>query len=193
MAPFMPFVADDIYKRVNGALESVHLETWPVAKKVDVKLLADMKRVRAIASQGLEARMSAKINVRQPLQSLKVKGAQGLLNTEMISIIADEVNVKAVIFGEVEGLDTSITPALKEEGMLREFFRAIQDLRKAKGLTISDKASLIIETDDAGKKFIEKNKEAIMRATLLKSIEWGNVEGEAVKIGEMLLKLGINI
>ncbi len=193
VAPFMPFVADDIYGRIGGAEESVHLESWPVAGKVDAKLLNDMKSVRTIASQGLEARMSAKINVRQPLQSLKVKDAQETLSAEFISIIADEVNVKEVLFNTGSGieLDINISASLKEEGMVRELIRTIQDLRKEKGLTINDKAALVVEIDEAGRKFIEKNKEVLVRATLLKSIEWGSIESQPVKIGEMTVKVGI--
>lgn len=203
VSPFMPFIAEDIYGRVGGfanggALESVHLESWPVNGKIDSRLLAEMKLVRVIASQGLEARMAAKINVRQPLQALKVKDAQGALSAEFVSIIADEVNVKEVLFGAsvataVE-LDTVITPSLKGEGMVRELIRAIQDLRKEKGLTINDKAALVVETDDTGRKFIEKNKEALVRTTLLKGIEWGSVGGEnvePVKVGEFIVKIEV--
>ncbi|MEI6396696.1 MAG: class I tRNA ligase family protein [Candidatus Taylorbacteria bacterium] len=215
MAPFMPFVAEDIYNRVGGgivagSLESVHLESWPTADKLtktDGELLADMKLVRTIASQGLEARMSAKINVRQPLQSLKVKSLkdkkQGVLTKDLISIIADEVNVKEVIFeaqdtvGLSVELDVTMTAELKEEGMVRELIRAIQDLRKEKGLTIDDKATIVVETDEVGHKFIEKNKDTISRATLLKGIEWGsvageNVSGEALKIGDIAMKIKLN-
>jgi len=213
MAPFMPFMVEDIYSRVSGVLESVHLEDWSKDIKVDTKILADMKLVRNIASQGLEARMSAKINVRQPLQSLKVKLVQEnrewyqiwkptkrKMSQDFISIIADEVNVKGVIFdsqltGNVE-LDITMTAELKEEGMVRELIRSIQDLRKEKGLTINDKATIVVETDEVGRKFIEKNKEVISRATLLKAIEWGSVgensSGEALKVGEISLKIKLN-
>ncbi len=223
VAPFMPFVAEDIYGRVGSAdleggntLESVHLESWPIATKVNENLLDDMRLVRTIASQGLEARMAAKINVRQPLRSLKVSLSKnekhGQLSQELISIIADEVNVKEVVLGarpaektvasdKVAGveakltigveLDRIITPDLKEEGMVRELTRTIQDLRKEKGLTINDKATIMIQTDEAGRKFIEKNKETISRMTLLKDIEWGSVSGEVepVKIGELSVKV----
>ena len=29
IAPFMPFIAEDIYRRAGGEKESVHLEEWP--------------------------------------------------------------------------------------------------------------------------------------------------------------------
>jgi isoleucyl-tRNA synthetase len=201
LAPIMPFLAEDIYGKVGGnsPLESVHLESWPIAGKVDADLIKNMSRVRIIASQGLDARMVAKINVRQPLQTLKVNDEQGSLGSELVSIIADEVNVKEVVFigkktdGIAVELDTNITPALKEEGMVRELIRAIQDKRKEKGLSVNDMATLNIETDDNGRKFIEKNKEVIVRTTLLKEIKWGrigNVGGNADGEGKVAMKLG---
>ena len=195
MAPFTPFVSDDIYNRVGGTLESVHLESWPVATKVDAKLLADMKLARDIASQGLEARMSAKINVRQPLSRLSVKESK-ITDVRLEGLIKDEVNVKEILFGAtietLVSLDTSLTPALKEEGMVRELIRVIQDLRKEKGLTVSDKATLIIEADGAARNFIEKNREAISRTTSLKDIKWESVTADVIKIGDMNIKVGLN-
>ena len=51
-----------------------------------------------------------------------------------MNLIKDEINIKEIIFDkniatDVE-LDTIITLELKVEGQLREFIRAIQDLRK---------------------------------------------------------------
>jgi len=231
LAPFTPFLAEDVYQRVsvNGSSpnhgtnfgtvnESVHLEAWPALLKIDTKISEDMEKVQRIASQGLEARTVAKINVRQPLQSLKVK--EGGLDDlgaddakELIALIKDEVNVKEVIFGaEISGLkitgtnsekttgevavelDTVLTPALKEEGTIREFVRIIQDLRKEKGLSVSDKATLVVdfgESSDVGRGFLEKNKEAISKMTSLKGIEYGKVEEEAKKIGEFIVKIGL--
>ncbi len=70
LAPFMPFIAEEIYLKLNGGIESVHLENWPDQGKIDIDLLENMKVVREIASLGLEARSKAKINVRQPLGKL---------------------------------------------------------------------------------------------------------------------------
>ena len=73
LAPFMPFIAEEIYVKLDGGKESVHLESWPSQGKIDIDLLGNMKVVREIASLGLEARSKAKINVRQPLGKLLVK------------------------------------------------------------------------------------------------------------------------
>ena len=33
LAPFMPFIAEEIYMKLNGGIESVHLENWPSSRK----------------------------------------------------------------------------------------------------------------------------------------------------------------
>ncbi len=197
MAPFTPFFAEELYKEVSGELESVHLETWPEAGKVDEKLVEIMEVVRIISSKGLEARMNAKINVRQPLAKLFIK--DGALNIKddnrALQIIKEEVNVKETVFDknlntEVE-LDLNITPELKEEGMVRELIRVIQDLRKEKGLTVNDKAILTVETDKNGEEFIKRNEKNISTVTSLSSVSYSKVEGESVKIGDFDFKVSI--
>jgi isoleucyl-tRNA synthetase len=176
MAPFTPFFAEELYQDVGGEKESVHLEDWPVGGKVDSKLLKDMEMVRSVASKGFEARMTAKLNVRQPLASLKVKlESVSVLDAELVELIKDEVNVKNVEFvASLEkdvALDTTITPVLKEEGDLRELLRKIQDLRKEKGLKVGDRASLIVPAEL--KSITDKYGSEIKKATGLVSIEIG--------------------
>ena len=171
LAPIMPFLAEDIYRRVKGEKESVHLEDWPEFKKPDAALVKDMQEARKIASLGLEARMKAKVNVRQPLAKLTVNT---VLKADFLDLIEDEVNVKEVALDKeaAEGvvLDTVLTPALVEEGQVRELVRMIQDLRKESGLTIHDKATLTIEATAETRALVEKNKHELSRITSLKDI-----------------------
>jgi isoleucyl-tRNA synthetase len=191
MAPFTPFFAEELYQNVGGEKESVHLEEWPtISSKFNPpaggqssKLLNDMEAVRVIASKGLEARMAAKINVRQPLAALRINNDGSLRqlteadNAGLVELIKDEVNVKEVVFNapiETEvALDTAITPALKEEGDLRELLRKIQDLRKEKGLSVGDKASLVVPVEL--KLIVDKFGGEIKKATSLTSIEVGEI------------------
>jgi isoleucyl-tRNA synthetase len=195
MAPFTPFFAEELYKEVGGKLESVHLETWPEAGKVDEKLVETMEAVRSISSKGLEARMNAKINVRQPLAKLLIKDGTLSKDVEALQIIKDEVNVKQITFDknlmtEVD-LDLKITPELKEEGMVRELIRAIQDLRKASALTVKDKAVLTVDTNDIGKALIDKNESEISTATSLGDIKLEQLSGEGIDIDGIMFKLEI--
>ena len=177
MAPFTPFFAEFMYTETGGEKESVHLEEWPEAGKVDAKLIADMNIVRSLSSKGLEARMKAKINVRQPLANLKsqISNLKDLA-PELIDLIKDEVNVKNIVFEgalttEVE-LDTTITPELKEEGDVRELIRSIQDLRKEKGLSVGDKVSITVP--ESNRALVEKYGHEIKKTTGLIDIKVGD-------------------
>jgi hypothetical protein len=97
-----------------------------------------MTEVRNVVSLALEQRAAAKIPVRQPLGRLALVSGGGEFSEALLELIRDEVNVKDIarIAGLPEGfvveLDTTITPELKEEGMVREMQRAIQVFRKEK-------------------------------------------------------------
>ena len=182
VAPFMPFLAEEVYKRAGGKLESVHLEDWPEANmEAEESVFTGMEFVRSIASMALMQRMENKIPVRQPLPRLTVKHngkAPDFWNAGLEHILKDEVNVKEIVFGGSLGesglpikLDTGITPELKEEGDVRELVRKIQDLRKEKGLSMKDRASLTAPEDL--KSLIFKHEPEIKKATNIVSIEYG--------------------
>lgn len=145
LAPFTPFMAEDMYLRLKGGKESVHLESWPkVSKSIFSKFFASnkdglekMAETRRLVSLALELRQKANIKVRQPLQSLSIKTHS--LSEEYLEIIKDELNVKEILIekdlNEEISLNTTLTPELIEEGKMREVIRAIQEWRKEKNLT----------------------------------------------------------
>ena len=195
IAPFMPFMAEDIYQKVKGEKnkESVHLELWPEARKVDKKLIEKMENTRHLVELALAARAENGIRVRQPLRSLKVKSEK--LKEVYSELIKDEVNVKEIIGGvnletEVE-FDITITPELKKEGQLRELIRNIQDLRKKEKLTPHDIAVLLVQTSAHGREFIGEFESQLKKATLLKEISFGETDGGPINIDEFsfILKL----
>jgi len=178
LAPFTPFVAEEIYQKIGGGAESVHLEDWPEAGKIDSSILETMKLARELASKGLEARMSVKINVRQPLAKLKVRGTKPAnFGEQFFELVKDEINVKEIAFGQATAddveLDIVLTPELKEEGDLRELLRKIQDLRKEKGLTVGAVAILVATRDL--EPLISKNIEMIKKVTSLSEVGYGEV------------------
>jgi len=147
MAPFTPFVAEDVYGRVRSEHDaiSVHLCAWPQVSEVDIdtqlELPALMGFAREAVSELLERRAKAGIKVRQPLARARIDRH---LPKEYLAIIADEVNVKDVTIGDDVWLDTTITEELKLEGALREVVRAVQQLRKEAGLLPEDEISLTV-------------------------------------------------
>ncbi len=200
MAPFTPFFAEYLYQEAGGNLESVHLEKWPEGGKADADLVANMAMARSIASAGLMKRTEAKINVRQPLASftLKIKheGKSIKYWDELKEILKDEINVKEIVLDtasetDVYTLDTTLTPILKEEGAVRELMRLIQDLRKARGLNVADRAVLNVETDGTGRKLIDTNAAQLKAVCGISEIRFGAVAGETTTIAEMPFKLGL--
>ncbi len=133
MAPFTPFLAEELYQKLTGG-ESVHLRDWPAVGHVNELILDRMRRVRQIINEGLSIRAAKGLKVRQPLSLLKIQNAD--LDKEFISLIQEELNVKEVVQDkklETEVyLDTTITPELEEEGRMRDAVRAIQEWRKEK-------------------------------------------------------------
>ncbi|MCB9816378.1 class I tRNA ligase family protein [Candidatus Nomurabacteria bacterium] len=99
MAPAMPFYAEYLWQAVkeDNDAESVHLGKWPEGREVDEELLSQMVTVRTIVSSALEARTKSGVKVRQPMQALYLPETEIPKQPEMISIIADEVNVKQVL------------------------------------------------------------------------------------------------
>jgi len=192
IAPIMPFVAEDIYKKMRGGKESVHLEEWPETesriKNQESRILEEMEEVRRVVSLGLEARASIGIKVRQPLQELRIKNQELRIKDQLqlLDLVKGEVNVKEILFDsdiseEVE-LDANITPELKKEGLARELVRRVQELRKKTGLTPEDTMILQADADRDAREIIETHKEYISKTAGVKNIEYVQIPGDENKI-----------
>ncbi len=174
LAPFTPFFAEHVYRRVGGEKESVHLEDWPVHHGTHRKLLDEMAEVRSVVSLALEQRAKANLKVRQPLSKLAVRAN---LSDELLSLIEDEVNVKSVTVDtalpEDVLLDTTVTPELKKEGDVRELIRTVQELRKEKGLKPGEPAVLLVSETVFASGLLDEFEVDIKKAASLSGIERG--------------------
>jgi len=189
IAPFCPFFGEALYSGIRHHIssikqvESVHLEGWPKSyisyRKFDVKhIISAMAEVRRIASAALAKRAEAGIKVRQPLAELRVRRqASGVkFDKDLVEILASEVNVKRVVFDpkiehEIE-LDTIITSELKEEGILREFVRMVQDLRQRAGLKPKDRIILFLKIPQLLRIFMHKHEKELKAEVGAKSVEY---------------------
>ena len=201
-APFMPFIAEEIWQKVTGnnfsdENKSVHLESFPKTKEINRDLLKEMEEVRVLVSFGLEARSKVGIKVRQPLAKLMVKKEFLKGKDLLLPLVMDELNVKEVEFdptipGKV-GLDLIITPELKEEGDFRELLRNLQGLRKEAGLDPSDVIELFVETNKDGHIFIDKFSKEIKSVAGINKIEFTEVQPAVnIPIGDYLFKVKIS-
>ena len=95
LAPFMPFVSENIFKNLTWK-ESVHLEDFPIYNKnlIDLELNETTDKVQKIINLWLAWRANQKIRVRQPLQSITITQSFEKYYNE---IIKEELNVKEVL------------------------------------------------------------------------------------------------
>ncbi len=107
LAPFTPFVTEAMYQNLvvsvqKQSYESVHHNAWPKPDMaaIDDENLHQMSLARQIASLGLAARSGVNLKVRQPLAKVLVYAGQVTLNAELVEIVTDELNVKALEFVE---------------------------------------------------------------------------------------------
>ena len=171
-APLMPFIAEAVYAHAGGPMESVHLESWPALAPFDQDLINDMEHLRELASRGLEARERAGLKVRQPLSKFTVKSLPK--TPGLAEILADEINVREVaenpsLEGEAE-LDVTLTDELREEGILRDLMRRVQEWRKTQKLAISDRPAYALVVSEAEKEVAQKNIARIGKETGLSSL-----------------------
>ncbi len=151
LAPFTPFLAEELYQNLTGSGESVHLTEFPQTTEIDDKeILGQMARVREVINEGLKLRMykdehEEQVKVRQPLAKLVYAGEE--LPDWGIEIVKDEVNVKEVEQGEQTWIDKNITEELAREGWARELIRTIQGARKKAGLNVDDRIRLSVSQD----------------------------------------------
>ena len=169
-APMIPFMTEDIYRNLvctidKTAPESVHLCDFPVADEavIDKELEKNMEAVLKIVVMGRACRNTANIKNRQPIGTMYVKAPYELPDF-YTDIIADELNVKKVVFSDDVSAYTSYSfkPQLRTVGpkygkYLGQIKQALADLDgnaamaelKSKGVlkldSVSDEVVLLEE------------------------------------------------
>ena len=197
LAPFTPFLAERMYRNLAGfgadgappgdTPDSVHLTEYPAAPPGwrDTDVLGAMARVRRLVELGLAARSEAKIKVQQPLAVAVVVTAGERLTEELEAVLSDALNVKRVDYEpaadshESVRLDTSISDALRLEGLARETSRKVNALRNQAGLEVNERIVLHVDAAGDGRRAVDAHGDWLMRETLATAIEFGRADALA--------------
>jgi isoleucyl-tRNA synthetase len=123
-APYVPFMTEQMYQNLvvnfyKEEPESIHLSSYPTFNEsyINKELEENMEEVLEIVVLGRSCRNGANIKNRQPIGSMYVK-AENELSDFFKDIIADELNVKKVLFTDDvrEFTSYSFKPQLKTLG-----------------------------------------------------------------------------
>ncbi len=134
-APFVPFMADEIYQNLvvgldKNAPESVHLCLWPEVneKAINPKLEEEMGLAYKIVKLGRSARNSANIKNRQPLSEMLISAKN--LPEYYSDVVKEELNIKQVVLGAEmkDYVSFEIKPNLPVLG--REYGKLIPKIRE---------------------------------------------------------------
>ncbi|MFH0815225.1 MAG: isoleucine--tRNA ligase [Methanobacteriota archaeon] len=119
LAPFTPYLAEDIYQNVDGKLVSVHMCDWPASFKErhDLKLEEQMLVAREIASAANQARQLVGHKLRWPVKRItvevkdqKIADAVGMFE-QVIKKQANTKEIEVVPSGhEWAGLEIQVHP-----------------------------------------------------------------------------------
>ena len=111
LAPFCPFLADEIYDNLDCSEPSVHLTDFPSPSERDHELEQAMSVARETVRLGLAARGQARVKIRQPLRAAVVvaTGSERAAIERLQDVVREELNVRELRFvseadelGEVE-------------------------------------------------------------------------------------------
>lgn len=152
LAPFTPFMAEELYHNLTSDDESIHLKDWLSAGPVDQPVLDAMAYVRSVINDGLSQRAAAGVKTRQPLLKLSCSQTDYDRLEPYEEIVLEELNVKFIEVNPKQAtplLDMTITPELRREGQSREIIRFVQNARKQAGLNVDDRIRLQLETKDS--------------------------------------------
>lgn len=199
-APIIPFVSETIYRELvvsvnEKSSESVHLCDYPEFNEKIIEesllIISEMAKTRELVSAALSVRVSQAIPIRQVLGSLAVLKDRAI-GKEYETLVLEEVNIKELKVvssldekkdwvADESGLvcvDTALSQELIIEGKAREFIRSVQDLRKERGLSVSDKISVIYPDTEETRSVVGLFEEEIKKKVFAKKL----VPGQELKI-----------
>jgi len=189
LAPFLPFITEDLYQDFFKKFEkeeSIHLCNWPTVETelINEKLENEMKIAKGIIEAANALRHEKSIKLKYLLPSLTIDGKDEIKETarDLKEVIVELANVKDIKIEPIEEgkeiengkifLNSEISQEIRDEWLLSELIRSVQDTRKKIDLEIKDKVELYLPEEE----LFKKNKQRIEGSTGSK-INFGNILG----------------
>ncbi|MEM7826659.1 MAG: isoleucine--tRNA ligase [Candidatus Aenigmatarchaeota archaeon] len=158
LSPFIPFITEEMYQdffRKFEKVESIHLWSYPKINKkaINEELEKEMKIIKEIVEVANAIRKEKNIRLKWPVDKIKIETENEIVKKackdfyEELKIIA---NVKDIEIAECkQGKEFSngsvcLGTVLKEDALLRELIRNVQEYRKKMGLKVEDKIILYL-------------------------------------------------
>jgi len=200
LAPYVPFLAEDIYQNVVKPLEkgkeSVHLLDWPKTNKklMNKKLENEMEIAKKIFEAVSAARQKAGLKLRWPVGEIsvvskkkEVASAAKNLDKVLLQICnAKKLSTKPMKGDAVEVdfengkvyLHKKLNEKLLEEAMFRELVREIQSLRKKNGFKMNERIDLTLCSDEKTNKILKKYEKELMKEVGARRVTTGKSKGK---------------
>ncbi len=177
LAPFIPFISEEIFTNLAPNAISVHLEDWPSINEEWKKdnLEKQMADGIEVASLILMRRKMNNVAVKMPLREVSYAGPREL-NKLIALTVAEEINVYKLRYkGKADnfesGPDTEFTNELNKDliaGKIRDIIRKIQAERKNLGTKLDEKVDVVIEDYPVG------SEDQIKKAALVDILQKGD-------------------
>ncbi|MCX6815154.1 MAG: isoleucine--tRNA ligase [Candidatus Aenigmarchaeota archaeon] len=191
MAPFTPFISEKIFTEMFPRQESVHLAEWPAPEKerIDMKLEGQMEIAKSVIETVNFARQESNIKLKWPLSEIHVIAKEKSYRdaiSGMAGIIKNIANAREVNVSEkgrkpgkkFEHGEVILGVVLKDDALVRELIRKIQMLRKEQNLKVTERISLVLETDKESEKTLRENEKEILEGVGGGSLKFGPLTGE---------------
>ncbi len=132
MAPFLPYITETIHRALCDG-DSVHLEDWPDASAfaVDEALVARMDLARDACSAAASIRTAKNLRNRLPLRKLTVAHPRHATLEPLRAVIAEEANVKEVVFADDPSAFGSEVLAVNSRIVGKRVGKAMKDILAA--------------------------------------------------------------
>ena len=159
---------------LGSASEAVQFSLNPLPKQLGQRFKALFPKVRQTLLE-LPADQSARKLLDGESLTIELEGQSYDINSDEVEVRAEAKEGYAVASegAYLAALVTDLTPELVDEGLVREFVRRVQSLRKDADLDIADRIHLYFTASERLTKAIQSFQDYIMEETLAKAMTAG--------------------